>query len=117
MAQNKAGVNQVPCVGCNKVYFGETGRSFETRLCEPERDVRNCNEANAIFLHKMNFNHNIDWDNSKLLFPCNNYFTRKVFESSLIGSLPNFDISNGNFRFNKVFRTNILRAADLGEIT
>ena len=69
MAQNKAGVYQVPCGGCNKVYFGETGRSFETRLCEHKRDVRICNEANVIFLHKMNFNHNTDWDNSKL-----NYF-------------------------------------------
>ena len=81
-----------------------------------EREVESCNEANAIFLHEVNFIHNIDWDRSKLLFQWDNYLTWGVVESSLKGSLPNFNSSSGNFKFTKVIWTNILRAVNLGEI-
>ena len=112
-----SGVYKIPCKGCNKVYFGETGRSFETRLNEHKRDVKNCNVNNAAFLHKINFNHNINWDEAKLLFKSNNYFTRRVVESSLINMYPNFNVSKGSFRFDKVFQNAILRSTGLLGVT
>ena len=72
----EAGVYKIPWQGCNKVYFGEPGCSFDMRLKEHERDVTNCNVNNAFFFHKIGFDHNTNWDEAKLLFKCNNYFTR-----------------------------------------
>ena len=59
--------------GFVKVYYGENGRTLGTRSHENKRDVKNCNKANAILLHKIFVNLNIDWYRSKLLFHCNNY--------------------------------------------
>ena len=54
MSQDIGGVYQVPYGECNKVYYGKTGRSVETTLYEHWRDVKDCNEANYIFFHKIN---------------------------------------------------------------
>ena len=111
------GVYKIPCKDCNKLYFGETGRSFDVRLTEHRRDVQNCNVSNAAFIHKIDNDHRIDWNSAKLLFKSNNYFTRRIVESSLISYYPNFNISPGHFKFNKVLQTYILKATGLLGIT
>ena len=113
----KEGVYQIPCLNCNKSYFGESGRSFDVRLAEHRRDVKNCNVSNAVFIHKIENNHQINWDAARLLFKSNNYFTRRIVESSLIDSFPNYNVSPGHFKFNKVFQTAILKSSGLLGIT
>ena len=112
-----SGVYKVPCKECNKVYYGETGRSFDLRLKEHKRDVINCKESNAIFVHKIEHNHAIDWEGANLLYKSNNYFTRRIIESSLIGTHPNYNLSSGNFKFDKVFQSAILRSTGLLGVT
>ena len=112
----EAGV-KITCQGCNKVYFGEIGCSFDIRLKEHKRDIRNCNVNDASFLHKINLNHNINWDEAKLLFKCNNYFARRIVESSLISFYPNYNVSKGNLKFDKAFQTAIIRSTGLLSVT
>ena len=102
---------------CNKSYYGKTGRSFDVRLAEHRRDVQNCNISNAAFIHKIDNDHRIDWNSAKLLFKSDNYFIRRIVESSLIAGLPNFNISPGNFKFHKVLQSSILKATGLLGIT
>ena len=99
--EGEAGVYQIPCSNCNLVYYGETGRSFSVRLKEHRNDVKNCNESNAAFIHKIRNDHAINWNQAKILFKSNDYFKRRLVESSLIGSYPNFNLSEGHFEFKK----------------
>ena len=113
----KAGVYKIPGMDYNKSYYGETGRSFDIRLAEYRRDVQNCNTSNAAFIHKIENDHCIKWNSAQLLFKSNNYFTRRIVESSLIACSPNFNISPGNYKFHKVLQASILKATGLLSIT
>ena len=115
--EGEAGVYQIPCKDCNLVYYGETGRPFPVRLEEHKNDVKNCKESNAAFLHKIRNDHVINWNDAKILFRSNDYFKRRLVESSLIGSFPNFNISEGHFKFSNILQTAILKAVGLNGIT
>ena len=115
--KEKAGVYMIPCRDCDKAYFGESGRSWEVRLSEHKRDVNNCNTLNATFNHIINNDHRINWNGAKLLYKANNYYIRRVVESSLISNYPNFNLSQGHFKFNKTLQNCILKATGLTDIT
>ena len=90
------------------MYWGETGRTCDVRLKEHKRDVKNSNLSNALFNHKINNNHAIDWEGAKLVYKCNSYFKRRIVESSLIATFPCFNLSEGHFKFNKTIRNLII---------
>ena len=90
----------IPCRDCDKVYFGESGRSWEVRLTEHKRDVKNYETSNATFNH-INNDHSINWNEAKLLYKANNDYIRRVIESSLINNYPNSNLSQGHFKFQK----------------
>ena len=76
-------VYRIPCKTCSKVYIGETGHSFGTRMNEHHKEVehqegrrftRRAKAAaeeelnkSAIADHVNNENHVIDWDAAKIL--------------------------------------------------
>ena len=105
-----AGVYKIPCKDCDKVYWGETGRSCAVRLKEHMRDVRNCNLSNALFNHKIDCDHRIDWDDAQIVFKSNSYFKRRIVESALIATYPCFNLSDGHFKSNDSFKTQIIKS-------
>ena len=109
--QNKieCGVYEIPCSGCDRKYYGETGRELKTRIKEHKRDVRNANENNAVFLHIRNEAHIIDWDSNKLLYKSTDFIKRRIVESALIKHKDNFNTSDGNFQLNAIMNNFILR--------
>ena len=106
----------IPCRDCDKVYFGESGRSWEVRLTEHKRDVKNYDTSNATFNHIIDNDHRINWNGAKLLYKANNYYIRRVVESSLINNYPNFNLSQGHFKFHKALQNCILKATGLLDI-
>jgi hypothetical protein len=76
-------VYQIPCQSCDKVYVGETGRLFETRLNEHKKDAEKVSQKkytranrkdsatekhkSAITDHIAQENHTIDWKGAKIL--------------------------------------------------
>ena len=112
-----AGVYKIPCMNCNEVYWGETGRSCAVRCKEHKRDVKNCNTSNALFNHKIQNDHMIDWDGTQLVFKSNSYFKRRIVESSLISSFPCFNLSEGHFKLNDVCRKAVIRSLPSVAIT
>ena len=75
------------------------------------------NSSNAAFLHKIRIDHAINWNDAKILFRSNDYLKRRLVGSSLIGGFPNFNISEGHFKFNNILQTAILKAVRLNGIT
>ena len=88
-ADNIPGVYKINCGGCDKLYIGETGRNLSIRVKEHKKDVQNRHQINkklssGIVSHTDNCFHNFDFDNSKMLFPCNDLSKRHIIESALI---------------------------------
>ena len=106
--ENDACVYRIPCKDCNKVYWGETGRSLTTRLKEHKRDVKNSNVSNALFNHKVESDHRIDWDGAKPVYKCKSYIKRRLVESSLIAKFLCSNMSEGHFKLNKVLQNVII---------
>ena len=100
--QQDKGVYVIPCKDCENVYVGETGRNLDKRMYEHKRDIRVGNESSGVFCHVRDFNHSIDFQGSKLVFKSKNYVKRRIVESSLITSIPNFNLSEGQYSFNGV---------------
>ncbi|XP_071498190.1 uncharacterized protein [Diadema antillarum] len=80
-SKNLPRVYHIPCE-CGKVYIGETGRSFTTRLKEPQahgrRDER---DKSAIIHHAHTCEHRILWDESRLITQVPNWYQRRVREA------------------------------------
>ena len=70
--------------------FRQTKRGLKSRLAEHKRATLNQKpEQSALCVHAMEFHHNIDWINAKILKVENNYSKRLVSEAWFINSQPN----------------------------
>ncbi len=57
MEKKKGFVYSIPCMDCNSVYVGETGRNLEKRLKEHQYAVKRMDNKNGIFLHAWKKSH------------------------------------------------------------
>ena len=77
----KPGVYRIPCT-CGKVYIGETGRNLKVRQKEHKDCCLKCqSDKSALAKHAWENDHPIKWDDSELLAPVRNYFSRQIRES------------------------------------
>ena len=81
--QKAEAVYEIPCADCPKSYIGETGRSFGVRLQEHQKEVQKFElkqytratrksstteqHKSAITDHVVGTNHNIEWDQAKVI--------------------------------------------------
>ena len=77
-------VYQIPCGGCPSVYYGETGRSYKTRLGEHRRDVERDESHNALVQHRTRTNHQPRWIDAGIIHNGLPKHKRKMLESALI---------------------------------
>ena len=92
---DKGVIYQIPCVDCDHVYIGETGRPFHVRLKEHQRAVTQGDRRNANAVHHMNTGHTIDWNNAKILRREERWKERKILESIHIKSNSTFNLDSG----------------------
>ena len=77
----KPGVYRIPCT-CGKVYIGETSRNLKVRQKEHKDCCLKCQlDKSALAKHAWENDHPIKWDDSELLVPVRNYFSRQIRES------------------------------------
>ena len=107
---SKPGVYEIPCKNCPKAYYGETGRSFDTRIREHKDAVRRGNANNACFKHSFEMRHDIDWNAAQMLYPSSNHYERLVFESACIISQPNFNNMQSTLAIDKISADIILKS-------
>ena len=61
-------VYKIMCKDCDASYVGQTGRKLKTRAAEHRNHIRrNTNSHSAITEHRLNYNHDFDWENIKIL--------------------------------------------------
>ena len=66
--------------------------------------------SNAIFVHMNDFNHPIDWDNSKEILFCSDIIKRNIIESSIIKVKfkSTFNVSTGMYKLDNFIMTRIV---------
>ena len=100
--QNKkevtAGVYNIPCKDCDRSYYGQTGRSINQRILEHKRAVRYGHDNSAIFQHIASTGHQMNWDNSELIFKNACGFKRKIVEAAVIKQTDNINLSEGQWK-------------------
>lgn len=60
-------VYHIPCKNCESTYIGQTKRPLKVRLKEHQADIKKDNNLFVISRHIIDYNHDIDWDNTKIL--------------------------------------------------
>ena len=81
-------VYQIPCGGCKSVYYGETGRSFKTRLGEHRRDADNEEARNALVQHRARTYHQPRRKDAGIIHNGLPRQKRRMLESALISQAP-----------------------------
>ena len=72
------------------MYIGETVRTLKTRTSEHQKHTRDGNtQKSAVAEHVWNHQHDIDWDNTKVLDMNTKWTERKFMEAWYIRSTPN----------------------------
>jgi len=75
-------VYKIPCKDCDATYIGESKRSFKVRSSEHMRAVRNMDiEKNEIADHCWKFNHEMNWNNKKVIDTEPYVWSRKIKET------------------------------------
>ena len=77
-------VYTIPCKGCNIKYIGQTGKTLETRIKQHKYSIRTAQLSNALFVHRNDNNHPIDFDNSKIIIHIKDFTNRNIIESAII---------------------------------
>ena len=106
----RSGVYKIPCDNCNKSYYGQTGREFQTRLLEHKSAVRRGDNNNACFKHWFNEKHDIGWDRAEVIYPSDNHYDRLVLESTYILKHPNFNNMQSTLAIDNLSANILLRS-------
>ena len=104
------GVYSIPCQDCPQKYYGETGRPFSERLKEHKAAVRNKNWNYSAYRHVRSKNHNLNWEEAKIIYPSYNYYDRLVIEASCIKTQENFNHKNSTLAIDQLSANLILKS-------
>ena len=78
-------VYKVSCKDCDKYYIGQTGRLLAVRLNEHKANARNKTvNMSGLSQHIVQYNHEVGWDEVKILCKENDFRKRKFQEAIAI---------------------------------
>ena len=109
------GVYVIDCNNCNLSYVGETGRQLSTRLIEHSRAISKYDENSAIATHCWEYNHRMNFNDSKIIYKDKNIKRRRVVEGVLINSIPTVKGNKSFNTFDNINSSHVLREANLSE--
>jgi hypothetical protein len=73
-------VYKINCMDCESSYVGQTKRQLKTRVREHKADIRRAVSPSVISTHRMDNNHNFDWENVEILDKEPSYKKRSISE-------------------------------------
>jgi len=78
---NKNVVYKFSCKNCDSTYVGQTKRKLNTRLTEHKNDIKKeTGKFSVVTEHRLEKDHDFDWDNPKILDKEKFYFKRLISE-------------------------------------
>ena len=106
-----SGVYFIPCQGCNQIYVGQTGKTLVEKCKQHQYNVNTANASSALFAHKRDKDHFIDWQNAKIIYKSTSVTERLIAETVLIKCCNTMNISEGLYKLDNVL-TNRLEQYD-----
>ena len=94
-------VYQINCSDCDKIYVGETCRSFGQRFKEHSKIMGN--NLTAVGEHCASFNHNISLDACKILDSTETFHSRKIKEALFIKEVKPKLNRDGGFELPRIY--------------
>ncbi|KYN21604.1 hypothetical protein ALC57_06020 [Trachymyrmex cornetzi] len=83
--QNKNVVYKIKCRDCDATYVGQTGRKLNTRINEHRNSINwKTNTQSVITNHRLEVNHEFDWENIQILDKERNLSKRLISEKAHI---------------------------------
>ena len=95
-------VYEIPCGACEKSYYGETGRSFKTRIREHRYDLTVNNDSSALVIHAMREGHLPNWKKAVTLHEGMTRLQRRAIEAAYISTKENINSSKGFFKMSRI---------------
>ena len=78
-------VYKLDCVNCDSCYIEQTKRHLETRIKEHRSDVKkHVDNHSVVTKHRLNQNHDFDWQNPKILYSERHFRKREISEMFFI---------------------------------
>ena len=102
-------VYKIPCGGCSRVYYGETGRGLLTRVREHKAELRYHRPSSAFVAHVDDKGHLPNWSDAASLDRNFTKGQRKIVEAAFISSGNTLNTSPGFFRLSSFAATLIRR--------
>lgn len=94
---NISAIYKIPCSSCNSYYIGETN-NINTRIYQHKYDLKIDNLNSSLSIHRRNFNHTINPNNTTIIKNINNTDNRKIIESYIIKNTKNFNTQKGEIK-------------------
>jgi len=74
-------VYKLNCKNCDVSYVGQTKRRLNTRASEHQKDInKKTSNHSVITEHRLEFNHEFEWDNLIILDKEKQYYRRLISE-------------------------------------
>ena len=101
-------VYTVPCGSCDRHYIGETSRGFvKQRRGEHRNALTRHDTSNAFVIHLDKEGHLPKWNDASIVKNGLPKLRRKILESALIITRPNFNLSPGSHQLSKVIASKL----------
>jgi len=78
IGHNKNVVYKLNCKNCDGSYVGQTKRRLNTRTAEHQKDIKKASNHSVITKHRLEFDHDFDWDNPMILDKDKQYYRRSI---------------------------------------
>jgi len=81
IGSNKNVVYKLTCKNCDAAYVRQTKRKLNTRVSEHKKDINKTTPNHSVITnHRLQFNHDFDWNNPKILDKEKYYYKRLISE-------------------------------------
>ena len=95
---NHPGVYCIPCNGCPQIYVGQSGKILSERCKQHRYNVRTANSSSALFIHKQNYDHFINWNGAKMIYKSTSVLERLIVENILIRKSVTMNLNDGMYK-------------------
>ena len=113
---NNPGVYYIPCNECRYIYVGQSGKALSERCKQHRYNVNRANSSSALFIHKQNYDHFINWNGAKTVYRSTSVVERLIVENILISKNVTMNLSEGMYKLddyitNKIIESNKVKRA------
>ena len=105
---NSAGVYCIPCNDCGHIYVGQSGKTLPERCKQHRYNVRTANSSSALFIHKQNYDHFINWNGAKMVYESTSVVERLIVENILIGKSITMNLNDGMYKLDNYITNKLI---------